>query len=173
MWKAKHRARLRLHGALDMLDGKVKIAPDRQSTYNDDEQTLRDLNDSVYADLLLSMACENCFTSVNMARTTELSEGDVALGWKRLTERYEEETPSSRLQLQQEYNNCKLEKDEDPDNWITKMETYRWQLLSLYSVKIEDIDFLTTLLINLSLGVLISVMMLDSCMAYFFNTKSY
>ena len=89
MWKLKYRARIRIYGVLDILDGVSSIPPDGKSSYNDDDLLLRSKNEELYADLILNIQDEASFGCVSRARTKDFKEGLASLAWKNLVEKYE------------------------------------------------------------------------------------
>ena len=63
------------------------------------------------------------------------------MAWRKLSARYESKTKSTKIQMKREYHNCKLDKNGNPDNWVTKMENYRIQLKTIHNFDITDEDF--------------------------------
>ena len=61
MWRARQKAKLHLYGLDSILTEKVTIPEDGKSSYTDEEQELRRMNDLVYADLILSINYDVCF----------------------------------------------------------------------------------------------------------------
>ena len=89
MQKLKYRARIRIYGVLDILDGVSSIPPDGKSSYNDDDLLLRSKNEELYADLILNIQDEASFGCVSRARNKDFKEGLASLAWKNLVEKYE------------------------------------------------------------------------------------
>ena len=114
MWSTCHRAKLRLSGLLGILDGEVTIEPDGKLSYTQDEEEARQMNDEVYADLVLSVNDPSCFNTIFSARTKSLKEGDAALAWKKLCERFANSTRSSKVSVSREFKMCRLEKNTKP-----------------------------------------------------------
>ena len=122
MWKLKYRARIRIYGVLDILDGVSSIPPDGKSSYNDDDLLLRSKNEELYADLILNIQDEASFGCVSRARTKDFKEGLASLAWKNLVEKYEGLEKSNKMDLKRELLSSHLNKNDDPDGWITKLE---------------------------------------------------
>ena len=150
MWQTRQRAKVRLMGLIDVLDGNKKIPPDKKAGgYTDAELELRRANDELYADLVLSVNDPTCFNIIVSARTDKLKEGDDALAWEKLNAKYNSTNKSSKVSLIREFRNCRLDKDTTPDTWITKMQNLRWNLNNTHNDKMSEDDFITQLICNL------------------------
>ena len=150
MWEARQRAKMRLLGYLEVLDGKVHVPSDSSEYLKEDELQIRKINDEIYADLMLSITDPTCFNLLMTSRTEALQEGDAALAWRILKEKFNSTNKASKITMIKEYNNCRLEKDMDPDSWITKMENLRWTLQHTHQKFQSDEEFLTQLICNLN-----------------------
>ena len=88
-----------------------------------------ELNTLAYDDLVLSMNSETkkgmaAWTLVDNAVTTANPDGDAAMAYKKLRNRYMPKDLAALISLEEIFVECKLESvDEDPDVWITKLET--------------------------------------------------
>jgi hypothetical protein len=109
-----------------------------------------DHNTQVYGDLILSCQEDIVFGIVDGAVSTGFEDGDARLAWTRLCEKFEPKTGATKVQLKKEFNSCKLQSvDEDPDEWITKLEHIKSRLAAL-KVTIENEDLMLHILNNLS-----------------------
>ena len=82
-----------------------------------------ELNDKGYQFLILSCS-DIAFGLVNMAKTTDLADGDARLAWKNLTDRYAPQGSTDLIHLTGEFNNCILDSSHgDPNVWFIKLET--------------------------------------------------
>ncbi len=81
------------------------------------------------------------FTIVRNCKTKELADGDVAMAWTRLCDKYEPKSAPSRLALK---NECTVSSKilrsakSDPDVSLTEFEDLRVQLLHAGSTLSED-----------------------------------
>jgi len=119
-------ARARRKGYKDVLTGKKTPPADSKSTTDKDELTLREANGTAYEALLLLIDGEQAsgrvaFNIVRGAKTSDLPDGDAALAWKRLCDKYEPRSAPSRLALKNEFNSKVLRNvSSDPDVWLTE-----------------------------------------------------
>ena len=65
---------------------------------------------------------EASFGCVSRARTKDFKEGLSSLAWKNLVEKYEGLEKSNKMDLKRELLSSHLNKNDDPDGWITKLE---------------------------------------------------
>ena len=118
------------------MTGTVK-APTASETINEttDEgkvkAVLKESNLIAYEDLTLSMNGEYetgkvAFQIINGATNIDYPDGDAALAWKRLSEKYQSTSAPSRLMLRKKFENYTLKnKKQDPDVWLTELENIR------------------------------------------------
>ena len=79
-----------------------------------------------------------CFSLIDSARTDSLPEGDCALAWKLLKEKYEPRQAGSKQQLLMEFHSSKLRSTtKSPDEFIAELEYLRYRLRSM-GEKITD-----------------------------------
>ena len=147
MWKLKYRSRIRIYGVLDILDGVSSIPPDGKSSYNDDDLLLRSKNEELYADLILNIQDEASFGCVSRARTKDFKEGLASLAWKNLVEKYEGLEKSNKMYLKRELLSSHLNKNDDPDGWITKLEKIKWELENNHNEFMSEEDFVSQIII--------------------------
>jgi hypothetical protein len=82
------------------------------------------------------------FMMVRKARTVDLPNGSLFEAWKNLKARYEPKDVETAQEVIDKYNECKLEENEDPEEWITRKDEIRLRLQLDYGKKdYEDDDF--------------------------------
>ena len=156
IWSAKFLARARRKQYKKILVGEVILEGDKydESIEKESLKKWRELNDIAYEDLILSMegnteAGKVAFQIVRGARSELFKEGDAALAWKRLRNKYESKSAPSRLNLKNKFVNSKLKTArEDPDVWLTNLESLRVQLAEAESF-MTDTDLIEHVLNNL------------------------
>lgn len=74
--------------------------------------------------------------------------GDPAVAWKNLEEKFEPKTGASKVQLKLEFQQSKLNIEDDPDEWMTNLELLR-RKLKVLQVEIDDEDMILHILNNL------------------------
>ncbi|CAM9918251.1 unnamed protein product, partial [Chrysoparadoxa australica] len=109
---------------------------------------LRRQNSLAYS-YLVGAVSDTCFGFVNSARTTELPEGNAAMAWKTLTEKFESDTPAAKIELKREFASKVLEKGQDPDEWLVELEHLRRRLESMGSA-VADEDMIAHVLSHLT-----------------------
>jgi hypothetical protein len=88
---------------------------------------LRDQNDSAYEALILLIDGDTAegrvaFNLVKGSKTTELKDGDAALAWKRLSDKFEPKSAPTCLELKNQFHSLVLKNaNSDPDIWITDL----------------------------------------------------
>jgi hypothetical protein len=94
-----------------------------------EKSKLREQNEDVYEDLILSIngdgkAGRVAFQIVKGAKSSDLGDGDAALAWSRLVNKYQPMTTPSRLELIDEFSNCKIKTPwkQDPEEWTRTLE---------------------------------------------------
>jgi len=84
------------------------------------------------------------------AVNTDLLDGDVALAWKRLKDKYAPTLTSKKLELQREFQVSHLKNsNQDPEVWITYLEGLRMKLKDLSSMMTDE-DIIVHILNNLT-----------------------
>ncbi len=115
----------------------------------------RDSNNYAYEELLLSIATLTdegrvAFHIVTGSKSTELPDGDAALAWKRLKEKYAPILAPRKLELRRAFQISKLKNsDQDPETWITYLEGLRMKLKDLGSTMTDE-DLIVHILNNLT-----------------------
>ena len=154
VWKEKFMARARRKGYKDVLLGKVDVPAEDKNITEISELAARRANNTAYEDLLLLIDGEQAsgrvaFNIVRGAKTSDLTDGDAALAWKRLSDKYEPKSAPSRLALKNEFNSKVLKNaNSDPDAWLTELEDLRVRLIAAGS-KMDDDELLEHVLNSL------------------------
>ena len=91
---------------------------------------LYELNRAAFGILLISIQTKiecgkTAFATVDNCRTTDFPQGDVKLAWQRLKDKFEPKHALLFIQLKKRFANSKLNVDNDPDDWITLLESLR------------------------------------------------
>jgi hypothetical protein len=104
---------------------------------------LRQLNKLGYSELLSLMTESRvAFLLVKKARTQGLPNGSLKEAWKNLKDRFEPKGIESVEEVIEMYRECKLQLNEDPEEWIAKKDELRMRLQIDYGKKdYEDDDF--------------------------------
>lgn len=111
-------------------------------------------NEKAYNDLIMSIdtttaAGKVAFSLVRSSKTKDYPDGNAVVAWKRLRQKFMPDSAPTMTKLQQQFYSSKLEKNQDPDVWMTKMEYIRVQLEELSS-EMTDIQFMTQIINNLT-----------------------
>jgi len=164
VWEAKFLAKASRKGYKKLLIGTEKAPPDSETLKESDvdKLRLRRANEMAYEELLLSIdgtksSGRVAFNIVKLAKTDELPEGDAALAWKRLVNKYATKSAPSLMALKSEFTNSKLKsKKHDPDEWLTELEDLRMRIdeqTGENGSKMTDMDFMIHVLNNFAPGV--------------------
>ena len=105
-------------------------------------------NTQAYNELLFSCRDNVTFGIIDEATSKMFPEGDARVAWQNLKDKYEPDTGTAKVQLRLEFQQTSLGEDEDPDEWITKLELIRRRLKNL-KVIIGDEEFILHILNNL------------------------
>ena len=100
-----------------------------------------DLNLQAYNDLLLSCQEEVVFGIIDEA------DGSAKDAWEGLKSKFEPRNGAMKVQLKWEFQQMKLDEDEDPDEFFTKIELLRRRLKNL-KIDISDEDVMIHILNN-------------------------
>ena len=156
VWREKFMARAKRKGYKDILLGNTKVPAESETLTSADKVKLaaRKANNTAFEDLLLLIDGEQAsgrvaFNIVRGAKTSSLTDGDAALAWKRLSDKYEPKSAPSRLALKNEFNTKVLKNaNSDPDAWLTELEDLRVRLIAAGS-KMDDDELLEHVLNSL------------------------
>ena len=118
IWSEKFLARAKRKEYKNILLGRVNV-PDDSKTIDTStdagkaEAKLRGLNELAYEDLILFIngstdAGRIAFSIIRNSKTSDLKDGDSALAWKGLCDKYESKTAPARLNLKNKFSSAKL-----------------------------------------------------------------
>ena len=98
-------------------------------------------NIQAYNDLMMSCENEVSFGVVDESISTQFPDGDARLAWKNLFKKYEPSTGAMKVELKLQFQQSTLsDVNEDPNEWITKLELIRRRFKTLgHEVSDEDI----------------------------------
>jgi len=88
----------------------------------DEELPTEEMNLQASNDLLFSFQDDITFGIVDEATSERFKEGDTRVAWKNLKVNFEPNTGAAKVQLKMEFQQTILEEDEDPDDWINKLQ---------------------------------------------------
>ena len=110
----------------------------------------RRANDSAYALLTICIKDPTGFQAIRNGVTTDLPNGSARQAWKNILRIYQPKSTTQRYELEQRFNDCKLEKEtKNPDEWFTDLEHIRTLLSEDHSVKIEEEKMIQHIIYNL------------------------
>ena len=148
MWSTKFLAFAAFREFDEVLSGEKKL-PELDSTNVDEVKRFKKLNNFGYYCLNYAVEDKICFSLIDSARTDKLPEGDCALAWKLLKEKYEPRQAGSKQQLLMEFHSSKLRStSKSPDEFIAELEHLRYRLRSM-GEKLSDEMMINHLLCSL------------------------
>jgi len=159
-WEVKFLARGQRKGFSGILKGTDKAPPastviDEKTAAGKEEKRCRDGNNYAYEEMLLSIQTKTdegrvAFHIVTGSVSTDLPDGDAALAWERLKNKYAPRITPRKLELRREFQVCKLKNSEhDPEAWITHLEGLRMKLKDVGSTMTDE-DLMVHILNNLT-----------------------
>ena len=156
-WEEKHLAKSKRYGYKDLLMGKLTIPKSTEildSVTDADRIKIKDLNEDAYSDLVLSIdtttsAGKVAFSYVRGTKSPDYEDGNAAIAFKRLTNKYAPKTAPSLAKINREFYQAKLKKQVDPDFFITKLESLRTMMGEMDS-HITDKQFIMHVMNNLN-----------------------
>jgi hypothetical protein len=166
VWSEKFQARAQRKCYRNVLLGKETVLSDNEDVSKDKaKQKLRTLNELAYEDMILSIdggsdSGRVAFQIVRNSKTSDLNDGDAALAWKRLNDKFEPKIAPNRLKLKNEFYSSKLKNKDNPDMWITSLEDIRFRLEALGSTISEE-DLMEHILNSLPREYVISISKLE------------
>jgi len=106
-------------------------------------------NTQAYSDLMMSCEDEVSFGVIDESVSTDFPDGDARLAWKNLYKKYEPTTGAMKVELKMEFQQLSLDDvNDDPDEWITKLELIR-RRLKVLGHEISDEDMILHILNNM------------------------
>ena len=118
------------------------------------KQALKDKNELAFEELILSVDGTTkegrvAFQLIKGCKMSDYEDGDAALAWKWLKNKFAATTAPSLVKLKKEFGNSKLSKGEDPDEWITGLEDLRVKIKDAGS-DMTDEDFIIHIINNVT-----------------------
>jgi gag-polypeptide of LTR copia-type len=116
-----------------------------------DIKTTQDANQNTLANVDLTLPCEEdvIFEIVDEATSTIFPRGDARIAYAGLKQRFEPDNGAMKVQMKSEFRQMKLLRaEDDPDPWITKVDSLRRRLWSL-GITISDEDVILHILNNI------------------------
>jgi hypothetical protein len=99
----------------------------------------RKANATAYAMLTITVKDSTGFQAVRNGVTKSLPDGSAREAWKNLLKIYQPKSTTQKYELEQKFNDCKLEKEtKSPDEWFTELEHIRVLLKEDHSFDISD-----------------------------------
>ena len=100
------------------------LTPSQKKQYNNYK-----MNTRAYADLL--QCCTQDIVSfgiVDTAKDEDLMNGNMALAWKRLSEKFAGRNNAEKMKLIKQLYESRMKRNEDPDVWITNLDLLRQRI---------------------------------------------
>ena len=156
VWEEKFLARAKRKGYKKVLLGK-ETAPKDSETIDErtdagkEKKRLKDANELGFEELILSIdgkskAGKVAFALVKGCKSVDYPDGEAALAWMRLTNKFASKNTVSLLKLKREFTNSMMKTDQDPDEWITELEELQARIKDIAvnkpAVQISDEDLM-------------------------------
>ena len=149
-WEEKFLAKSKRRGYKELLlekDG-VQIPKSTETLDEKDEDdkkkiTLRELNESGYTDLILSMDTDTApgkiaFNIVKKSKTKEYEDGNIQVAWKNLKRKYSPKTAPTLASTHKKFYGSSLRSGMDPDVYLTFLEDLRGRMAEMDSEMTDD-----------------------------------
>ena len=109
-----------------------------------------DLNELAFTELILSIDVSRCAGKivlgiVKSCKTKGYEDGIAALAWEKLMKKYDPVSAPPLFKTERIFRESKLNKDEDPEVWITNLEDLRLKL-ELMGSSMTDNQFMLQVL---------------------------
>ena len=141
MWSRKFLAMAYRKKYQGVLTGNTPIPKESNPLTNEDEKKAAEANTRAYSDLMLSCSDMITFGIVESAVTNDNPNGDSAMAWKLLKEKYNADTGTTLSKLKK-ITKSKLEQRQRPDDWIRELERVQTKLKS-HNIVFTDNDLMT------------------------------
>jgi hypothetical protein len=110
----------------------------------------RKANAQAYALLTICIKDPTGFQAIRNGVSTDLPSGDARQAWKNLLRIYQPKTTTQKYDLEQKFNDCKLEKEtKSPDEWFTELENLRVLLQEDHAFVLTDDKLIQHLIFNI------------------------
>jgi hypothetical protein len=112
------------------------------------------MNEIAYTELILSIDVKTssgkiAFNLIEGCKSKEYPDGNTAIAWERLKNKYEPISAPSLVKLEKQFRELSLKKGQDPEIWITESEDLRARLEAMGS-SISENQFMIHILNNLT-----------------------
>jgi hypothetical protein len=79
------------------------------------------------------------FQAVRYGASTGLPNGDARKAWHNIVRNYQPKTTTQKYELEQRFNDCKLEKEtKNPEEWFTELEHIRVLLIEDHGFNVTE-----------------------------------
>jgi hypothetical protein len=145
-------------GFKDLLLGKVSIPKvdeeiDETSEIGKKKSIIIELNEIAYTELILSIDVKAsgkvAFNIIRGCKTKDYPDGNGAIAWERLKNKYEPVSAPSMVKLEKQFRELSLKIGQDPEVWITELEDLRVKLENMGSCITKN-QFMIHILNNLT-----------------------
>jgi hypothetical protein len=149
-WSEKFLAKARRSGIKDIVLGKVTIPKTNEEINEKTDEgegksklKICNFNDLSYKELNFYSHVRNSsgkveFRMVKGCKNKDYTEGNEAMAWERLTNKYEPTSVPSLVKTERLFTKISFCKNEDPDAWITTIEKFRMKLEDMGSAVTDD-----------------------------------
>jgi hypothetical protein len=113
-----------------------------------------EMNEIAYTELILSIdvntsSGKNTFNLIEGCKSKDYPDGNAAIAWERLKNKYEPISTPSLVKLEKQFRELYLKKGQDPEIWITELEDLRVRLEAI-GLSISENQFMIHILNNLT-----------------------
>ena len=159
IWSERFLAKSKRFGFKELLLGKLSIPTadeeiDLESESGKKKSAIIELNEIAYSELILSIDIKTssgkvAFNLIKGCKSKDYPDGNAALAWERLKNKYEPISAPSLVKLEKQFRELSLKRGEDPKVWITQLEDLCCRLEAMDSI-ISDNQFMIHILNNLT-----------------------
>jgi hypothetical protein len=127
---------------------------DETSDIGKKKSIIIELNDIAYNQLILlidvkATSGKVAFNIIRRCKTKDYPDGNGAIAWERLKNKYEPVSAPSMVKLERQFRELSLKKGQDPEIWITELEDLCVKLENMGSCITEN-QFMIHILNNLT-----------------------
>ena len=143
IWSERFLAKSKRFGFKELLLGKLSIPTadeeiDLESESGKKKSVIIKLNEIAYSELILSVDIKTssgkvAFNFIKGCKSKDYPDGNAALVWERLKNKYEPISAPSLVKLEKQFRELSLKKGQDPEIWITDLEYLRVRLEAMDS----------------------------------------
>jgi gag-polypeptide of LTR copia-type/Zinc knuckle len=159
IWSEKFLAKSKRYGFKDLLLEKLLILKvveeyDEVSDIGKKMSRAIELNEIDYTELILPIDVKTsngkiAFNIVKGCRSKDYPDGNAAVAWEKLKDKYEPVSAPSMVKLDKQFRELSLKKSQDPEVWITELEDICVRLDDMGS-SISENQFMIHVLNNLT-----------------------